>query len=199
MLDGQYGQPKGLVGRWLGQRMVRQHIPETDWTISLLNLAAQDQVLELGFGAGRAIELVATRLSTGQVSGVDISRAMVRAAAHRNARTIKSGKVLLKQEDLTHLSFNSDKFDKVFTIQTLYFWPDLQMALAEIYRVLKPGGCLVITLSTGTIDGTGLTHYQQLIDQKVLPVMRHLGFTEAYTREGPLSRQFKTTAVIGIK
>ena len=59
LLAGQHGHPKGIIGHMLGKQMVRQHIPETDWTISLLNIQSEDQVLELGFGAGRAIELVA--------------------------------------------------------------------------------------------------------------------------------------------
>jgi len=202
LLAGQHGHPRGIVGYILGEQMVRQHVPETAWTISLLNLQPEDQILELGFGAGRAIELVAVQVPNGQVSGIDISQAMVRTASRRNAQAIKRGRVTLRHGDLTILSFPDNQFDKVFSIQTIYFWPDPQRALAEIFRVLKPGATLVITLSTGTtnsVEVTGLEHYQLLLEDQILPTMKQLGFTQASIEQGPTSRQFKTTAVIGVK
>ncbi|MFL5625030.1 MAG: class I SAM-dependent methyltransferase [Ktedonobacteraceae bacterium] len=202
LLDGQYGHPRGIVGRMLGEQMVRQHMPETTWTISLLDLKPEDQILELGFGAGKAIELVAAQAPNGHVSGIDLSQEMVRAASRRNAKAIKAGQVALCHGDLSTLPFADNQFDKVFSIQTLYFWPDLPRALAEIFRVLKPGGMLVVTLSTGKIDtaeATGLEHYQQILEEQMIPGMKQLGVTLAYIKQGLASRQFKTTAVIGVK
>jgi SAM-dependent methyltransferase len=100
-LAGQYGHPTGLVGRLLGERMVRQHMAETAWTISLLNLQPKDQILELGFGAGRAIELIAAQAVNGHVFGVDLSQEMMRSASRRNAKAIKAGQVVLCHGDLT--------------------------------------------------------------------------------------------------
>ncbi len=202
LLKGQHGHPRGIVGYILGEQMVSQHIPETEWTISLLNIQPEDSILELGFGAGRAIELVTAHTPNGQVSGIDISQAMVRAASCRNARAINAGRVTLRQGNLMTLPFPDNQFDKVFSIQTIYFWPDPPNALAEIFRVLKRGGRLVITLSTGTIDTvevTGLEQYQLLLEAQIIPAMKHLGFTAASIEQGPASRQFKTTAVVGVK
>ncbi|MDQ2905399.1 MAG: class I SAM-dependent methyltransferase [Chloroflexota bacterium] len=202
LLAGQHGHPTGIVGYMLGEQMVRQHMPETTWTLSLLDLKPEDQILELGFGAGRAIELVAAQASNGHISGIDLSQEMVRAASRRNARAIKAGQVALYHGDLSTLPFANNQFDKVFSIQTLYFWPDPPHALAEIFRVLKVGAMLVVTLSTGKIDTgevTGLEHYQMIVEEQIIPVMRQLGFTQASIKQGPASRQFKTTAVIGVK
>lgn len=202
LLAGQHGHPRGIVGRMLGEQMVRQHMPETTWTISLLDLKPEDQILELGFGAGRAIELVAAQATNGHVSGIDHSQGMVRAASRRNAQAIKAGQVTLYHGDVTTLPFADNQFDKVFSIQTLYFWPDLPRALAEIFRVLKPGAMLAVTLSTGKIDTTertGLERYQLLLEERIIPCMKQLGFTLAFIKQGPASRHFKTTAVIGMK
>ena len=202
LLAGQHGHPRGIVGRLLGEQMVRQHMTETTWTISLLNLRPEDQILELGFGAGKAIELVAAQTTNGHVSGIDLSQEMVRAASRRNAQAIKAGQVALRLGDLTTLSFAENQFDKIFSIQTLYFWPDPPRALAEIFRVLKPDGVLIVTLSTGKIDPietTGLEQYQLILEEQVIPRMKQLGFTWADIKQGPASRQFKTTAVIGVK
>ncbi len=202
LLTGQHGHPRGVIGRMLGERMVRQHIPETTWTISLLDIQPEDQILELGFGAGRAIELVAAQATNGHVSGLDHSQEMVRAASRRNAKAIKSGQVTLYHGDITTLPFTDNQFDKIFSIQTLYFWSDPPRTLAEIFRVLKPGAMLVMTLSTGTIDTaetTGLEHYQILLEEQIIPCMKQLGFALASIKQGTASRQFKTTAVIGMK
>jgi ubiquinone/menaquinone biosynthesis C-methylase UbiE len=202
VLDDQYAHPTGLVGRWLGERMARQHLPEALWTLSLLDLEPQDRVLELGFGAGQAIALVAAQLTGGQVYGIDISQEMVRAARRRNAGAITAGRVVLRQGEVSDLPFANEQFDKVFSIQTFYFWSDPLRVLAEIARVLKPGGRLVITLSTGTTDSTpasGLERYQALLEEQILPAMRQSGWQIARIEEGPASRQFKTTAVIGVK
>ncbi len=202
LLAGQHGHPRGIVGRLLGEQMVRQHMTETTWTISLLNLRPEDQILELGFGAGKAIELVAAQTTNGHVAGIDLSQEMVRAASRRNDQAIKAGQVALRHADLTTLPFAENQFDKIFSIQTLYFWPNPPRALAEIFRVLKPGGVLIVTLSTGKIDPietTGLEHYQLILEEQVIPSMKQLGFTRADIKQGPASRQFKTTAVIGVK
>ncbi len=202
LLAGQHGHPKGIVGYLLGEQMVRQHVTETAWTISLLNLQPDNQVLELGFGAGRAIELVAAQIPDGQVSGIDISQTMVRTASHRNVRAIKAGHVNLQRGDLATLPFPDNQFDKIYTIQTLYFWPDPSRTLTEVFRVLKPDGMLVITLSTGRVDSdevTGLEDYQRILEEQVVPAMKQIGFTQVAIKQGPVSRQYKTTAVIGVK
>ena len=46
--------------------------------------------------------------------------------------------------DIAALPFASATFDRVFTINTIYFWPDLALALAELARVIRPGGVLVL-------------------------------------------------------
>jgi ubiquinone/menaquinone biosynthesis C-methylase UbiE len=198
-----YGRPKGLRGRLLGERMIQQHAPETAWTLELLDLQPGDQVLELGFGAGRAVELVTKQVTSGHVYGLDISEEMVRSASRRNAQAIKAGRVSLQQGDLlTTLPFTENQFDKIYTIQTFYFWKDPLAVMAELLRVLKPGGKLVVTLSTGTSDESQKSWFEQIqeiVEMKVVPGMQQLGFRQAYLEQGPASRQFNTTAIIGVK
>lgn len=201
LFQGQEGRPSGLVGHLVGERMVRQHVPETLWTLSQLDLQPQDQVLEIGFGAGRAIELAATQTPNGHVFGLELSQAMLRSAALRNARALKAGCVTLRCGDVSSLPFADNQFDKAFSIQSFYFWPDPLRALAELFRVLKPGALLVVTLSTGTTNSTptGLERYQQILEEQIIPAMQQLGYTSASIKHGPPSRQFKTTALLGIK
>jgi SAM-dependent methyltransferase len=143
-IDAQYRQPSGLVGRWIGSKMAQQHRPENRWTVNLLDVQPGDHILEVGFGPGIAVEEVASRVA--QVTGIDFSKAMVAAARKRNAAAIRSGRVDLRFGDATSLPFSNGAFDKAYSIHSIYFWPDPMTALGEIYRVLKTGGLLVLTV-----------------------------------------------------
>ena len=189
---------------WLaGERMVRQHGPETAWTIHLLEIQPTDTVLDVGCGAGQAIKLAAEKASDGRVIGVDLSEVMVRMATRRNAQAVKAGRVVLSQRNMTALPFEDMCFDKIMTIHTLYFWSQPDRAISELYRVLKPGGRLVITLSTGKINAQGEVEvwpqFQSILDEQVMPGMRTEGFKAMRLERGPNSRQYTSVAVIGEK
>ncbi len=145
-IDAQYRQPSGLVGRWIGSKMARQHRPETAWTVRLLDVQPTDHVLEVGFGPGIAVQAVARRASSGLVAGIDVSPTMVAAASRRNANAVFAGRVDLRQGDAAHLPFAGAGFDKAYSIHSIYFWRDPLAALGEIARVLKPGGLLILTV-----------------------------------------------------
>jgi SAM-dependent methyltransferase len=151
----QYRSPSGMMGWLAAERMVRQHGPETAWTMNLLEVQPTDTVLEVGFGAGQAIKLAAEKASDGRVMGIDLSELKVRVATRRNAQAVKAGRVALAQGNMTALPFEDQHFDKIMTIHTFYFWSEPAQPLSELYRVLKPGGRLVITLSTGKINARG--------------------------------------------
>ena len=145
-IDGQYRRPTGLVGRWVGNKMVQQHQPENLWTVDRLAIQPTDHILEVGFGPGFAIQEVAKRITTGYVAGVDFSNVMVNAASKRNAEAIKVGRVHLQFGDAAALPFEDSTFDKAYSIHSIYFWPQPARALKELARILKPGGILVITI-----------------------------------------------------
>lgn len=203
LVDRQHRHPTGIVGRLVGERMVRQHAIETEWTLSQLAITPADRVLELGFGAGRALELAATQASQGHVVGIDVSATMVHAARRRNARAFRRRRVTLLQGDATSLPFADQQFDKIFSIHTFYFWPDALRTLEGILRVLRPHGMLALTLSTGVISPGGeresgqFGSLQAFLEEEVVPGMRRLGFMTAAITQGPDNRQYNSVAVIG--
>ena len=145
-IDGQYRQPSGLVGRWIGGKMARQHQPENLWTVNLLDVQPNDHILEIGFGPGIAVEAVAQRATNGLVAGVDFSATMVALASQRNVGAIRAGCVDLRKGDAAHLPFADAAFDQAYSIHSIYFWPEPAAALREIHRVLKRGGRLILTV-----------------------------------------------------
>jgi len=145
-LDAQYRRPSGLLGRYIGRQMARDHRPENEWAVAQLGLRPADHVLELGCGPGVALQLAAQLVPQGRVAGIDYSGTMLRAARRRNAVAVRRARVALYHGNVACLPFADGSFDKAFGIHTVYFWPEPLAVLREIWRVLKPGGALALTV-----------------------------------------------------
>ena len=71
----QFGNPRGLLGRFIGDRMARGNIYDAQWTISLLNIQPQHHLLEIGFGPGVSTLMASARASKGFIIPLrDITR-----------------------------------------------------------------------------------------------------------------------------
>lgn len=187
------------MGYLAGELMVRQHEEETTWTVSVADVQPTESVLEIGFGAGKAIALLAEKTPDGSVAGIDLSATMVKRARTRNARAIRAGRVFLQQGNAEQLPFTDQQFDNVISIHSIYFWPDPSLVFAEIFRVLKPGGTCVVTFSTGKVGEVEAKAREENIEEQTLPDIRKLGFTQIQLVPGPIARQFKNVAVLGKK
>jgi ubiquinone/menaquinone biosynthesis C-methylase UbiE len=200
VLNKHYVCPEGVMGRFVGELMVHQHKKETAWTVSLADAQPADRVLEIGFGAGKAIELLAEKTTQGFVYGIDLSATMVKRARERNAQVIRDGRVILQQGEASRLPFAVHYFDKVISIHTFYWWAeDPHIILTEMFRVLKPGGTLLFTFAHGKIGEESDYYDQTFIEEQVFPAMKRVGFTAVSSHSGPVSRQFKSLAVVGTK
>lgn len=109
---------------------------------ALLELQAGDRVLDIGCGPGILVSEMAEEVgSTGTIWGIDISETMLDLAQKRcSAKTT----VTLKSGRAEALPFEDNTFDAAVAVQVYEYVPDIQQALNELFRVLKPGGRAVI-------------------------------------------------------
>lgn len=98
-------------------------------------------LLDVGTGTGRMLELLGGQVTRGM--GVDLSREML-AIARPNLARAGLRQCTVQQADLLDLPFSSDNFDVVVVHQVLHLLDDVQLAVSEAARVLKPGGRLLI-------------------------------------------------------
>lgn len=197
-LDQQHRYPTGLVGQLIGERMVRQHTPETVWTLNQLQIKPRDRVLELGAGAGRGLALAARQAPHGYVTGIDLSPTMIDAARRRNAAALHAGRLTLLRANISAVPVGDQQFDKIFSIHTFYFWPHPRNVIADLVRMLKRGGTLVVTLATGRKSRNGDWVYWP-IHQQVEALVQELqrgSVTTATLRFGPNSRQYNNLAMV---
>ncbi|MEE8558358.1 MAG: methyltransferase domain-containing protein [Myxococcota bacterium] len=112
--------------------------------LSLGEIRPGQTVLDLGSGAGLDSVLAARRVGpTGRVIGVDLAEEMVEKA-RRNVRALALGNVEFLQGQIEDLPAGEDTFDVAISNGVLNLCPDKPGALAEIHRVLRPGGSLLL-------------------------------------------------------
>jgi ubiquinone/menaquinone biosynthesis C-methylase UbiE len=125
-------------------RMNLSHSKLTDWGLEHISIASHDTILDVGCGGGRTVSKLAAIATQGKVYGVDYSDESVAAAKRTNARWIELGRVEIRNGSVSRLPFPDGMFDLVTAVETHFWWPNLPGDLREVFRVLKPGGTLVV-------------------------------------------------------
>jgi phosphatidylethanolamine/phosphatidyl-N-methylethanolamine N-methyltransferase len=110
--------------------------------VEYINGLGQGFVLEVGVGTGLALPYYATHCD---VVGVDFSPEMLARADERIKRQKLSQVRSLERMDARSLDFPDDHFDAVAAMHMISVVPEPERVMAEILRVLKPGGRLVIS------------------------------------------------------
>ncbi|HWH43404.1 MAG TPA: methyltransferase domain-containing protein [Thermoleophilaceae bacterium] len=109
-----------------------------------LDLRPGERVLDIGAGPGfLAVAMAAAVGPRGSVDGVDVSESMI-ALARRRSPEPHSAPLAFRLGDALALPFPDECFDVVVSTQVYEYVEDIQAALAEARRVLRPGGRLLV-------------------------------------------------------
>ena len=172
----------------------KKHEALPNWEKDELQIGEDANVLDVGCGCVPNIARLVKRGPNAKVTCMDRSKLALEVTHELNYREIVDKKCYLVGGNINQLQCAKDSFDLVTAFETVYFWPILEEGLAEIFRVLKPGGTCVIANEMDGLDpncrkmehGVGMLVYT--VDEITEP-LKELGFTGISSRHDE-SRHF---------
>ncbi|MDR2088022.1 MAG: class I SAM-dependent methyltransferase [Clostridiales Family XIII bacterium] len=145
-IGAQFRKPTGLGGAlstFVMNTINRKQYAATERELSLMPGA---RVLDVGYGNGFMLQRLIAHHGDCEYYGIEISRDMLAAASKRNEKAVSSGRLRLSFGDIVRTEFEDGFFDTVYTVNTVYFWDDLEAGLSEVKRIIKVGGVFVNTV-----------------------------------------------------
>jgi ubiquinone/menaquinone biosynthesis C-methylase UbiE len=143
-LARQLRNPSGENGISTGIKMNNTNSNMINCTLETLKITDNETILEIGPGNGLHLSQLMSLAKNIQYYGVDVSETMITEAKKINAQIVASGKASFLRSDGQLIPFPKNTFDKIFTVNTIYFWENPNQYMAEIIRVLISGGTFSI-------------------------------------------------------
>ena len=164
-------------GRYAHQGHIEEIMKWIDWN--------NKRALEIGTGVGTDARKM---ISCGAIyQGINVDKGSCEST--RTALDAFGLKGTVKQMDATNMDFESSTFDVIFSFGVLHHIPDVQTAISEIQRVLKPGGYLLLMVYNRSsinyqIEIRGIRRWllRGLMVPGLIPFMGTLGFPEEKLR-----------------
>ncbi len=163
-----------------------------DWLPARLGRIAERHrfIVEIGCGQGTdALTLCSSMASGGRYLGLDYSEASLESARAAAEETASSLKVIpeFRQGNAEALDLETDSVECIYSMGVLHHTPDTEKSIAEILRVLKPGGrayiCLYSTWAPKVFLAHGLRYFQRGIDAATGREHSLLGLARRYSFE----------------
>jgi ubiquinone/menaquinone biosynthesis C-methylase UbiE len=145
-VTSQFEKPSGFLGSIAGFIMAHRasNQERNTWAVDLLDLQLNDNVLEIGFGPGIALEMMSKCVVSGTIYGVDHSQKMYSLAKKRNQNVITAGRMKLFFGSVSNLPEFTKRIDKVLDVNSFQFWNDPLNSLIAIRKCMNKGGTITI-------------------------------------------------------
>lgn len=150
-LARQLGRPEGIRGRLVARGLNRRNRGTVTAAVEATELGLGESGADIGFGGGFGLRLLLARARPGgHVHGVDLSDTMLDRARRSYRNDVAAGALTLHAGSITALPLPDSSIDAAISVNTIYFVTDLDRAFAELARVLRPSGRVVV----GVVDPT---------------------------------------------
>ncbi len=145
------GFPQGFMGRVFLWGMNYSHASVSRRGLKQVDWQPEWNVLDIGCGGGASVKRLLKLCPKGKVYGIDLSEESVAFARKYNAEELDR-RCFIQQGDVCSLPYEDEVFDAVTAFETVYFWSPVSKALEEVFRVIRKGGCFLITLEMGDAE-----------------------------------------------
>jgi len=146
-IASQLKNPSGEKGIEMGNMMNETNINMTRHSIQNLNISKENRILELGHGNAGHLEFLFEQAEKLKYYGLEMSELMFQEARQINRNFVSQKQAFFSVYDGNIIPFEDDFADKIFTVNTIYFWKEPEKMLLEIYRILKPNGNFCLTFA----------------------------------------------------
>ena len=127
-----------------GEGMEQEHLPIVLPLLDRMRLSPDDNVLEIGCGAGWLAALLAEQVPEGRVVGLDVSDEMVRRARKRND-AIEN--VMFVVGEAGEIPWDAHFFSQALSVESAYYWPEPARGVGEMFRVLRESGAAWVLIN----------------------------------------------------
>jgi len=141
----QAGKPSGIFGRFVMSRIFDKGNSElNNFVKETLSVKKSDHILEIGCGTGSLLKIIANDLENGIVEGIDFSKTMISIAKKKNKKEIRNKRVIIRSGNFEELQFEDNSYDKIFSVNTIYFWQNPVFTISKAIDLLKANGMIVL-------------------------------------------------------
>lgn len=178
-LAKQLSCPNGENGIAVGEIMNDSNIGMTKAAIDSLQLQDKEQVLEIGHGNCKHLPYILKQANELEYIGLELSQTMKNAAIMNNSDYLNSNirfELIMDER----IQFYEKRFDKILTVNTIYFWKEPNFSLNEIYRVLKFNGRFTIAFAKKEfMESLPFTQFgfELYTEEEVIKLLRSAKFT----------------------
>ncbi len=175
-----FGVPSGPLG-WISTRALMPLLGGSVYqdAAEALQLRWDDELLDVGCGSGAFLARHASQVR--RVAGIDLSDLQVELARRNLADRIAAGTADIVKGDAAALPWPDGTFTVVTSMESFEGFPDPQQVLAEMIRVLRPGGRAVLNIGEAVPAGTPTRRRWGLMwlwaDDEVQRMVQQAGFT----------------------
>jgi SAM-dependent methyltransferase len=127
-----------------GEEMENDHWPITKPALELMHIAPDENLLDVGCGAGWLSRILARGVPEGRVVGMDISDEMIH---HARRASVDFGNLVFIVGEVNEIPWEANFFQKAISVESSYYWPDPAKGIREIYRVLAEAGSAWILIN----------------------------------------------------
>ena len=176
-IAAQFKKPSGLFGLFSSNIMIKGNKDKYEKLIKELDLQPHDNLLEIGYGPGVGINMIAKEFPSCTIHGIDFSHLMFKKATKYNKPYLDNNSVFLQYGDFLKTPIVSKEYDKIFCLNVVYFWDELQTPLKKVLTLLNTGGAFYIYMATReTLEKTPNNVFNKYSIEQMVEALKSAGF-----------------------
>ena len=188
--------PNGEKGSKVAENMFQTNTEMLVESLKYLDLQENQKILEIGHGNCKHLQSILSKAVNLKYTGLDISDLMNQQAKENNKTEIENGQAEFIIYDGENIPFKENTFDKIVTVNTLYFLKNPIDFFSQIAEILKPNGIFALSFQEKTfLETLSFTKYNfKLYDiNEALIILEKSGFQPIQK----ILKQGKVTSKLG--